>query len=217
MTTDQPPTPSIEPRPDGSILVRGPIRTIGPDGREIETKEKFSLCRCGHSANRPFCDATHRTIDFTSRRESERSIDRYRLYQGVPEEVAVEDNRTICAHVAHCTNDLPEVFRREGRPWIKPEEGSSESIVALTHRCPSGALVARIDGTPVPEPEREPTIRIMPDGPYLVEGDVPLQIDDDLAPPVPQRYALCRCGASKNKPYCDGSHHQLEEGWGGLA
>ncbi len=201
----------IELRPDGPLLVSHLKRLTNERGEEIETKETIALCRCGGSSNKPFCDGTHKRIDFSSVRETERPLDRYRAYEG--EGVTVEDNRTICAHAKHCISDLPEVFQREGRPWIQPDGVNSEEIVALTHKCPSGALVALVGGERRDESDPSEEIVIAEDGPYNVHGEITLQVDDDLQPPVRHRFALCRCGASKNKPYCDGSHLELERGW----
>lgn len=204
-------TTQIELRPDGPLLVSHLARLTNERGEEIETKETFALCRCGGSSNKPFCDGTHKRIDFSSARQIDRQLDRYRAYDG--EGRSVEDNRTICAHAKYCINDLPEVFRREGRPWIEPDGATIEEIVALTHKCPSGALVALVEGARREESDPAQEIIIAEDGPYNVHGEIPLRVDADLQPPVSHRFALCRCGASKNKPYCDGSHLELQSGW----
>lgn len=212
--TEPAPSVTILPRPDGSLLVQGEVRVVDPEGREMEVKEKFSLCRCGASKNKPFCDASHREIAFSSARETDRPIDRYRAYEG--EGITVEDNRTICGHLQYCIRELPTVFNRESRPWIDPDGAEPQEVADLVHRCPSGALVAWIAGERAGPVNLEPVIRIVEDGPYLVEGPVGLEIEDSLGPPVADRYTLCRCGASRNRPYCDGSHLALEPGWGEL-
>lgn len=205
---------TILPRPDGSLLVQGEVRMIDPDGEEMERREKFALCRCGASKNKPFCDASHREIGFSSARETDRPIDRYRAYEG--EGITVEDNRTICGHLQYCIHDLPTVFNREARPWIDPEGAEPQDVAALTGRCPSGALRSLIAGEPANRISVDPVIRIVEDGPYVVQGPITLEIEESLHPPVTDRYTLCRCGASRNRPYCDGSHLTLEPGWGRL-
>ncbi len=205
-------TSTIELRPDGPLLVSKMSRLINEAGEEVETKEVYALCRCGGSENKPFCDGTHKRNGYSSHRETGKLLDRYRAYEG--EKVRVEDDRTICAHAKHCVTDLPEVFNVEGRPWITPDGASVEAITELTHKCPSGALLAFVEGERADKAATEERITIAKDGPYEVEGPIELQIDKELRPPVSDRYTLCRCGASKNKPYCDGSHLELESGWG---
>ncbi len=212
--TETTPTVTVLPRPDGSLLVQGEVRVVGPDGRDIEVKEKFSLCRCGASKRKPFCDASHREIGFSSAREIDRPVDRYRAYEA--EGITVEDNRTICGHLQYCIHDLPSVFNREERPWILPGGADPQAVAELTGRCPSGALRTLIAGEPVDRVHTEPVVRIVEDGPYLVEGPIELDVEESLRPPVPDRYALCRCGASRNRPYCDGSHLELAPGWGAI-
>ncbi|MGE3801553.1 MAG: CDGSH iron-sulfur domain-containing protein [Candidatus Kapaibacterium sp.] len=205
---------TIEIRENGSYLVKGVERLMTADGRQLETKESFSLCRCGASSNKPFCDGTHKRTEFTGEREIEIPLNRTKAYDG--EEVTIQDNRTICAHAAHCIEDLPAVFKKDGRPWIDPNGADIGAIATLSHKCPSGALRTLLKGERVDQTDSAPKITIQVDGPYEVRGAIQLGVDADLSPPEPTRYALCRCGASKNKPYCDGSHHNLEAGWGEL-
>jgi CDGSH-type Zn-finger protein/uncharacterized Fe-S cluster protein YjdI len=108
-----------------------------------------------------------------------------------------------CIHSRNCVLGLPEVFRAnvEG-PWIHPDSASEEAVVALAQACPSGAITyERLDGG---APESAPSvnvIRVRENGPLAVHAEVQLE-----GQPPAYRATLCRCGASKNKPYCDGSH-----------
>ena len=215
MSTTDNALPSIEIRENGSFLAKGVQSMVTQEGKSIETKEKFSLCRCGHSSNKPFCDATHKSIGFSGKRESDKELHLSKPYEG--EEVTIEDNRRICAHAGYCVSNLPSVFKKEGRPWIEPDGADAETIASLTHRCPSGALKTFMEGKQIDRQDDPAKIIIKTDGPYEVRGGIHLEIDDELSPPEPLRYSLCRCGASKNKPYCDGSHGNLEKGWGRLA
>lgn len=201
---------TIEIRENGPLIVTGLKRLVSTEGEEMETRETVALCRCGNSANKPFCDGTHKRVGFSGLRESERPLHAKKTY-AIPD-IAIHDNRTICAHAAHCIADLADVFNAEARPWINPEGASAQEIVALIRRCPSGALSYTLDGMTHNDFGREPEIVIEKDGPYRVAGNIELQVDAALAPPAPEHYTLCRCGASKNKPYCDGTHHN-EEGW----
>ena len=202
---------TIELMENGPLIVKGLKKLEGPDGTQMEVKEVIALCRCGASENKPFCDGTHKSIGYTGARESERSVHASKAYRG--EEITIHDNRAICAHAGYCVADLKSVFQLEERPWIDPNGASVEEVKELVHRCPSGALSYEIKGEKSSAFEQEELIRIAAGGPYEVLGGTQLDVNDDLTPPIPSQYTLCRCGASKNKPYCDGSHHNLDEGW----
>lgn len=111
-----------------------------------------------------------------------------------------------CIHSRHCVTGAPQVFMAnvEG-PWIRPDAIDVEAMVAIAHVCPSGAIrYRRKDGRP---DETAPPVNlaaVREAGPYAVRGDVRLD-----GKPVGFRFTLCRCGASKSKPYCDGSHHEV--------
>lgn len=171
-------------------------------------KETMSLCRCGASANKPYCDGSHVVEEFSGKREIEKPLHKERTYVG--EKITIHDNRRICSHAAECVDRLPSVFRKEGRPWIDPDGDDVEKIIDVVARCPSGALSYTIDGVHHRDQEREPAIHIARDGPYNIVGGIELQIPDELQPPSREHYSLCRCGASKIKPYCDGSHSSVE-------
>lgn len=124
--------------------------------------------------------------------------------------ITIYDNRSLCAHAGACTDGLPGVFRMKQEPWIDPDAATVEAIIETIKRCPSGALGYTIDGEPVPAHPQPTGIFIAPDGPYVVTGEVDL-IDTQFGDGAnPQQYTLCRCGASKNKPFCDGSHWSIE-------
>ncbi len=132
-------------------------------------------------------------------------------YQGNGLNVTFEPAR--CIHAKACVNGLPEVFDTARRPWILPQAAPAEQVADVVARCPSGALHIRPhDETLPPEaPDAENTIQVQPDGPLYLRGDLdmvgmqgePLRRDT--------RLALCRCGASQHKPYCDNQH--LESGF----
>ena len=94
-------------------------------------------------------------------------------------------------------------------PWIDPDGAEAGAIVDAVHRCPSGALTCTAGGADSPKPSGEPAITVSRDGPYFVTGGIQLRnaAPDPGAPP--ERYALCRCGGSKNKPFCDGTHWHI--------
>lgn len=116
-----------------------------------------------------------------------------------------------CIHAARCVAGSPEVFRPAERPWIQPANAAPEALAATIARCPTGALrYERRDGGPAEAVPSETSLTLQKDGPIFVRGPVPLvdgagQSWEDAG----HRYALCRCGASGNKPYCDNTHKSL--------
>jgi len=122
--------------------------------------------------------------------------------------ITIHDNRAICAHAGVCTDNLPHVFRLGQEPWVDTGGADAEAIIALVKRCPSGALSVSVDGAPPPAEPGENAITASKNGPYFVTGQVELK-SGGAAPRFPDRYALCRCGASKNKPFCDGTHDSI--------
>jgi CDGSH-type Zn-finger protein len=195
---------TIELRPDGPIAVSGPFELKDAAGKDIVHAEvTVKLCRCGGSQNKPFCDGTHRRNGFSGARIAGGSADKVAQYAGTA--FTIHDNRSVCAHAGYCTDGIPTVFKYGSEPWIDPAGGLPQQVLELVRRCPSGALSYGIDGAPPKAEEWKPSVTVTKDGPYAVLGielaDVP------FAQGVPRnRYTLCRCGASKNKPFCDGSH-----------
>jgi CDGSH-type Zn-finger protein len=102
---------------------------------------------------------------------------------------------------------LPAVFDRTRRPWILPSGASADDIAKVIARCPSGALhLKRRDGDPDEVPDEPATIVPTPGGPVYVRGFVQLRSADGMSVVEDIRMALCRCGQSQNKPFCDNSH-----------
>jgi len=196
--------PQIEVARDGPLIVKGLTTFAGVDGEAIPTKPVMALCRCGHSAERPFCDGTHASIGFRGERQDDRSVDARRDYRG--KRMTVHDNRGICSHAGDCTEKLPQVFRHGKSPWIDPDAASVEDIIEIIEMCPSGALSYSIDGVEHRDLAADPAVRIETHGPYRVAGGVQLAGVEWLEGASSEHYALCRCGHSKNKPFCDGRH-----------
>jgi CDGSH-type Zn-finger protein/uncharacterized Fe-S cluster protein YjdI len=133
-----------------------------------------------------------------------------RAYPGPGIEVSYDVRR--CIHAEECVHGLPQVFIPQGKPWIQPQHASADEIAEVVARCPTGALqFQRQDGGPAeatPAPNR---IRIAPDGPLYVRGDIEIVTPDGTQLLKDRRVALCRCGASQHKPFCDNSH--IESGF----
>jgi uncharacterized Fe-S cluster protein YjdI len=117
----------------------------------------------------------------------------------------------LCTHEAMCIAGAPEVFRPMARPWIRLEDADPDHVAAVVARCPTGALRARrTDGAGQEEDLLEGVeIRVEAGGPLLVHGTV--TVLDAEGKPLREavRLSLCRCGASRRKPYCDGSHRLI--------
>lgn len=124
------------------------------------------------------------------------------------------DNLTIvwkpglCIHSGVCVKALPEVYRPKEKPWIRPELASAEALKAQIARCPSGALSFR-EATATQSVEADlPTLQVVPGGPLIFRGRVQLE-QEGGSRTLEGRSALCRCGGSSKKPFCDGSHKNL--------
>ncbi|HMM41440.1 MAG TPA: (4Fe-4S)-binding protein [Thermomicrobiales bacterium] len=114
-----------------------------------------------------------------------------------------------CIHFAACVRGLPQVFDRDARPWIRADGAPAEQIAEIVRRCPTGALHYELRDGPAEEPDATVTIAPQPDGPLFVRGDIVIQAGDREVRGA--RAALCRCGQSGNKPFCDGTHAKV--GW----
>lgn len=113
-----------------------------------------------------------------------------------------------CIHAAECSRGLPAVFDPERRPWIDADGAAADEIAAVVHRCPTGALTyLRSDGGAAEPVPAENTATVSADGPLYLRGDLEIVLADGTTVRA-TRAALCRCGASKNKPFCDDSHYE---------
>jgi CDGSH-type Zn-finger protein/uncharacterized Fe-S cluster protein YjdI len=122
------------------------------------------------------------------------------------EKVQISFNGKLCIHSRFCVTGAPKVFLANVQgPWIHPDEMDAEELAAVARECPSGAIqYRRRDGGAEEHPPPVNLVRTWEGGPNAFRGD--LRIDGK---PIGYRATLCRCGASKNKPYCDGSHHDI--------
>ena len=116
----------------------------------------------------------------------------------------------VCAHSGECARGLPDVFDPQAKPWIRPERAPATRVAEVVARCPSGALrfVAKPVATGAASPARS-TISLKPDGPLLLAGDFEIRAPDGTVLFAGQKAALCRCGHSANKPFCDASHKRV--------
>ena len=107
-----------------------------------------------------------------------------------------------CIHARNCVLAHPGVFKANVQgAWIDPDAATAEELQIVAERCPSGAIrVERLDGGSAARPSQRNVVAVLENGPYTVRGAL------NVAGTTEPRATLCRCGASKNKPYCDGSH-----------
>ena len=203
-------TPKIACLPNGPYyLLHDMTPTAVPNlcranGEACLSVRGVALCRCGGSKNKPFCDGAHGLNGFTDKRTADENLNRRFDYVG--KRITIHDNRGICAHAGVCTDRLKTVFRMGKEPWIDPDGASGEEIIQTVVKCPSGALSYSIENIECRDQEREPMVTVTDDGPYAITGAIELigvTFGDGASK---EHYTLCRCGASKNKPFCDGSH-----------
>lgn len=200
-------TPRIEPRENGPYMVRGLADMRAPDGSTLDCKTVMALCRCGRSSNKPFCDGTHGEAGFTVEPQGDDASGKVYTYKG--ERLTIRWNSLTCSHAAKCVATSKDAFDPKRKPWIDANQ-PEDVLKAACAACPSGALSWGEAGHGAGD---GCCVRIAEDGPLEVLG---LELRADVIWPeasTPRKYVLCRCGASKNKPFCDGSHADVD--WDG--
>ena len=182
-------------------------------GESLEAPENYALCRCGHSHTKPFCDGTHKKIGFDGTESASRApySEQAQLQEGPV--LALSDAQSLCAFARFCDPN--------GQVWSQVEHTDAARVratfVRQVNNCPAGRLVAwdRSTGKPI-EHALPLSIGLIEDpvegvgGPLWLRGGIPVTSADGFAYEVRNRVTLCRCGASKNKPFCDGSHAAIK-------
>jgi CDGSH-type Zn-finger protein len=176
-------------------------------------KQTCALCRCGQTSKKPFCDGTHTKINFdgTETAEKESYLANPTIIEGPA--LTLVDVEALCASARFC--------HRAGGIWnLVPQSGDStakQTACEEAANCPSGRLVLQDKQTGKPiEPYFEPSIILIEDpsvgvsGPIWVRGNISIESADGKTYQTRNRVTLCRCGKSKNKPFCDSSHYPEE-------
>ena len=179
------------------------------EGKLYNTEgESYHLCRFGHSKNKPFCDYKHLDIGFEGHEVAHREFydNKAKLYKGPT--VDMLDDPELCAVARFC--DRGKNAWRLVKDSANPE--SREQAIYEASACPSGRLVAvEKDGTKI-EPTLEQEIGLVQDvpknckGPLWVRGGILIEESNGVYYEIRNRVTLCRCGESKNMPFCDGHH-----------
>jgi len=201
----------IEVMKDGPYVVKNIDDFKNSKSTKLEAKETMALCRCGASANKPYCDGSHVKISFSGKLDRDRSKDKTVEFMG--KEISILDNVGICSHAGFCDGNLKNVFweHKDGKRIAYPDKASKEDVIRVVNLCPSGSLAYKLDGKIYDKHDKEPSIFIAKDGPYNIEGTPELVEAENKSNPVSKNhFSLCRCGASKNKPFCDGSHWNIK-------
>lgn len=211
---------------DGPYLVTGPVdvgyQVIAQDdtgaswtwkrGETVPTGRRFSLCRCGHSQNKPFCDDTHLTVGFVGTETASRATHEEQAAVTDGPTMSMGDVRSLCARARFCDG--------HGDAWSAVESSATDDARRIAahevSHCPAGRLVAydKNAGGAALEPDLEPSIGIIEDpaigvsGGLWLRGGIRVTSEDGTPYPVRNRAVLCRCGESANKPFCDGAHRR---------
>lgn len=193
------------------IVSKGKINEFR-DGRKLPQAEEYALCRCGESKIAPFCDGSHEKVSFLGVEWATigKFEDRAVMIVG-PDLDLLDDNRCAFARFCH---------REDGNVWALTENSNipkyrAEAIIAASE-CPSGRLVAYDKTGRAIEPEYVPSIEILQDsekevsGPIFVKGKIPVESSEGLTYEIRNRVALCRCGKSRNSPFCDATHISIK-------
>jgi len=171
------------------------------------SQEAYSLCRCGRSKNKPFCDGTHLEGFYGKETASRQTYDQMAEFtEG--QHIDLLDAESLCAVARFCDTN--------GTTWNLVEHSetadTNEIIIQQCNDCPSGRLTAVTKDGKAIEPELPQEISILEDpagevhGPIWVKGGIPIEGANGRPYPVRNRVTLCRCGKSRNKPFCDARH-----------
>ncbi len=182
-----------------------------------QTEGRYSLCRCGQSREKPFCDGRHKATGFdgTETADPRPTAERQQILPGDEGVLMVKQDQTLCCDSGFCGNRSAHV---SDLVKVAGEAGVPAQIIAMIEHCPSGSLVyvLKAGGRDV-EPDLPQQVAVTTEttsegpvaGPLWVTGSVPVQRADGQPCETRNRVTLCCCGRSKNKPFCDGAHRKV--------
>jgi len=219
----------IEVRPDGSYLVSGNVPLVKKtqivseygepltwknDG-EIPIEEPYYLCRCGASSTKPFCDRSHRAINFdgTEMAPTDKIEERREKYPG-SKNIIIWMDMNVCTSAGFCANRMTTIAEMATHTDDKQVRALA---IAMVEHCPSGALTYALkEGEADIEADLPQQIAVTTEitadgailGPFWVMGGIPIIRSDGQPFEIRNRVTLCNCGHSQIKPLCDGSHRE---------
>ena len=175
-------------------------------GKEYQCNEPYALCRCGDSNNKPFCDRSHaKGFDGRETASTAKYLGQCGKIEGPG--LILTDAESFCSGAKFC-------HRKEGA-WTLTENSddpeSKKLAIEETHNCPSGRLAVWDKKEKIIEPELKESISLTKHsdgtmGPLWIKGKIPVESFSGKKYEARSRMTLCRCGKSKNKPFCDGKH-----------
>jgi len=178
-------------------------------GKKITCGKNCALCRCGHSGDKPFCDGTHEKIKFNGTETADNKKYSEQAEETDGPELVLKDAPDFCSSARFC--------HRAGGTWDLTKNSDNKDFrktaIQEACDCPSGRLVIYDKKTKkIIEPNFKPSISFLEDtgancsGPIWVKGKIPIESYSGKKYEIRNRVTLCRCGKSKNKPFCDGTH-----------
>jgi len=185
-------------------------------GEPIETSGSYTLCSCGHSSEKPFCDGVHARIDFDGTESADTSVtaERQVTYPGGTK-IVVKRDYSLCTDSGFCGNRITDIQK------MVPDTDDTQvraQVMAMIERCPSGSFTYSIEeGEADIEPDLPQQVAVTTEitsdgpiaGPLWVTGNIPIERADGQPLETRNRVTLCRCGLSRNKPLCDGTHRTM--------
>jgi len=129
---------------------------------------------------------------------------RVHLFPG--QEIDVSWDGRLCIHIAECGQAKGDLFVAGRDSWCQPDLAESDEVRTVVERCPTGALSYVDRSGNAEQPAAENSITVLYNGPLYARGDLQLEGAPEDMPGITTRAALCRCGKSANKPFCDNSH-----------
>jgi CDGSH-type Zn-finger protein len=182
-------------------------------GETFKTEKEYELCRCGHSKQKPFCDNSHVKARFDGEETASRVPFARQAEQIEGPGLVLSDVEKLCAFARFCDPG--------GKIWSLIEQTDNaearELVIREAMHCPSGRLVLHDKKTRKEiEDPLEPAIGVVEDpalgcsGPLWIQGDIEIESSDGRRYEKRNRVTLCRCGASDNKPFCNGSHASIK-------
>jgi CDGSH-type Zn-finger protein len=178
-------------------------------GDALGARASYELCRCGQSHDKPYCDGSHDEVGFDGTETASRAayLEQAQVFDGPQMELT--DAESLCAYARFC-DPHGQVWNLIGQT---DDEGARDLVRHEAGHCPAGRLVAwDKQAKQAFEPAFDPSIGLVEDpqmdvsGPIWVRGGILVESADGTPYEVRNRLTLCRCGASKNKPFCDGTH-----------